>query len=114
VQSPASDRRPTVRPAKWNPRKQNKAGWVARAEAAGALEQTRPGKRVGLLDLPVERTWKKARRTLRLVVRVTERTINKKGQHLLVPDNEIEGWWTSLAVPTEEVVELYKHHGTCN
>lgn len=41
-----------------------------------------------------------------------ERTINKKGQHLLMPEIELEGWWCSLDVPTTEVIELYKHHGT--
>jgi hypothetical protein len=46
------------------------------------------------------------------VVRVTERTIDKKGQHLLVPEIEIEGWWTSLEVAMADVIELYKHHGT--
>jgi hypothetical protein len=29
-------------------------------------------------------------------MRVIERTIDKHGQHLLVPEIEIEGWWTSL------------------
>lgn len=43
---------------------------------------------------------------------MTERTIDKKGQHLLTPEIEIEGWWTSLAEPMTEVIELYKHHGT--
>ena len=67
---------------------------------------------MGLLDLKIERAWKKAKRTLRLVVRVTERTIDKKGQHLLTPEIEIEGWWTSLDVAMADVIELYKHHGT--
>jgi hypothetical protein len=97
---------------KWNPRKQTKAAWVAKAESANALVETRPGKRVGLLDLPIERAWQKEKRGFRLVVRITERTIDKKGQHLLAPDIEIEGGWTSLAVPMTEVIELYKHHGT--
>lgn len=97
---------------KWNPRKQAKGEWVCRAEEAGAFVQARPGKRVGLLDLQVERAWKKEKRSLRLVVRVTERSIDKKGQHLLVPDIQMEGWWTSLDVPVAEVIELYKHHGT--
>jgi len=120
---------------KWNPRKQDKAAWVTRAEQAGVLTEVRPGKRVGLLDLRVERSWKKEKRTFRLIVRVTERTIDqpvgrrtprsggpersegfgaaehKKGQSLLVPDIEIEGWWTSLTLPMEEVIDLYEHHG---
>lgn len=95
---------------KWNPRKQDKAAWVKQAEAT--LVEMRPGKRSGFLDLAVERAYAGARRTLRLVVRVTERTIDKKGQHLLVPDIELEGWWTSLSESPQDVVELYKHHGT--
>ncbi|MCP5319671.1 MAG: IS1380 family transposase [Pseudomonadales bacterium] len=97
---------------KWNPRKQDKASWVEQAEALDALVESRPGKRSGLLDLQIERAWGKTRRTLRLVVRVTERTIDKRGQHLLVPLVELEGWWTSLTVSPQEVIELYKHHGT--
>lgn len=96
---------------KWNPRKQDKAAWVAKAEAADAFVEDRPGKRTALLDLHVERAWGKEQRTFRLVVRLTERTIDKKGQHLLVPEIELEGWWTSLAEPMTEVIGLYQHHG---
>jgi len=97
---------------KWNPRKQAKGDWVRRVEEADAFVEARAGKRVGLLDLVIERAWKKEKRSIRLVVRVTERTIDKKGQHLLVPDIAIEGWWTSLDLPMAEVIEFYKHHGT--
>lgn len=96
---------------KWNPRKQDKAAWVAKAEAASAFVEARPGKRVACLDLNVERAWRKARETFRLIVRVTERTIDKKGQQLLIPQVELEGWWTTLSLPMSEVMELYKHHG---
>ncbi len=97
---------------KWNPRKQDKDAWVAKAEAAGVFVEARPGKRVGLLSLSVERAWQKQKRHFRLVVQVTERTIDKKGQRLLVPDIELQGWWTSLDMPGTEVIALYKHHGT--
>jgi hypothetical protein len=80
---------------KWNPRKQDKSAWVAQAEAAGVFQETQPGKRVGLLDLPVERAWGKEKRSFRLIVEVTERTIDRKGQHLLAPEIELEGWWTA-------------------
>lgn len=96
---------------KWNPRRQDRAAWVAQADVAGAFQETRPGKRVALLSLEVERAWGKAKRPFRLVVRVVERTIDKKGQRLLVPDIELEGWWTTLAVDATEVIALYKHHG---
>ena len=97
---------------KWNPRKQDKPAWVARAEAAGAFVETRPGKRVALLSLGVERAWHKAKRTFRLIVRVTERAVDQKGQHLLIPQIELEGWWTSLELSAEAVIKLYQHHGT--
>jgi len=97
---------------KWNPRKQDKEAWVARMETAGSFAEIRPGKRMGLLSLDVERAWQKAKRNFRLVVQVTERTIDKKGQRLLVPDIELQGWWTSLDVPAEQVIQLYQHHGT--
>jgi hypothetical protein len=96
---------------KWNPRKQDKAAWVAQAEAAGAFVEARPGKRVALQSLTVERAWHKEKRPFRLIVRVVERSIDKKGQRLLVPDIELEGWWTTLACDATEVIDLYKHHG---
>lgn len=81
---------------KWNPRKQDKAAWMAQAEAADAFVETRPGKRTALLSLTVERAMGAIRRPFRLVVRVTERTIDRHGQYLLMPAIELEGWWTSL------------------
>jgi hypothetical protein len=39
-------------------------------------------------------------------MRVTERAIDKKGQALSVPELEIEGWWTSLVYPDEEIKDL--------
>jgi len=97
---------------KWNPRKQDLPAWAARAEAAGAWVETRPGKRVALLDLAVERAWQREKRDFRLIVRVTERTIDKHGQRLLLPDYALEGWWTSLAEAPERVIGRYQRHGT--
>ena len=97
---------------KWNPRKQVMADWVARADEADAWREERPGKRVALLDLKVERSWQKEKRNFRLVVRLVERTIDKKGQVLLFPEYQLEGWWTSLAEAPARVIELYAEHAT--
>lgn len=97
---------------KWNPRQQDLAAWAARAEAAGAFEETRPGQRVALLDLTVERAWQKEKRDFRLIVRLTERTIDQHGQHLRVPTYTLEGWWTSLREPPRQVIGRYAKHGT--
>jgi hypothetical protein len=82
------------------------------AAEAGTFVETRPGKREAMLTLEVERAYARRRRTFRLVVRVIERAVDRRGQRLLVPEIEIEGWWTSLDVVDEKVVDLYKHHGT--
>jgi hypothetical protein len=96
---------------KWNPRKQDKGAWVAQAEAVGAFVEPRLGKRTALLSLTVERAMGKQKRPFRLIVRVTERTIDKQGQYLLMPAIELEGWWTSLVDEATTVIELYQHHG---
>ncbi|MBK1702824.1 transposase, partial [Thiococcus pfennigii] len=49
---------------------------------------------------------------LRRVMRVIERRIDKRGQRLLVPEIEIEGWWTSLEYEEETIIALYADHGT--
>lgn len=88
------------------------ADWAARATDAGAWVDVRPGKRVALLDLQVKRSWEKEKRDFRLVVRLTERVIDGKGQVLLFPQYQLEGWWTSLDGKPEKVIELYREHAT--
>jgi hypothetical protein len=97
---------------KWNPRKQDKAAWVEKAEAGGAFVEKRPGKREALMTLRVDRAWQKQTRSFRLVIRIIERTINKHGQLLLLPDIQLEGWWTSLEESEDTVIERYRDHGT--
>lgn len=98
---------------KWNPRKRKKEDWIAHATEAGAKwEEIRPGKRECTFDLNPERAWAGGRRSFRLVVKVTERSIDKKGQHLLAPEVEVEGWWTSLADAAQAVIAHYAYHGT--
>jgi hypothetical protein len=53
----------------------------------------------------------KIKRPFRLIVRVTERTLDQHGQYLLLPAIDLEGWWTSLAEEAATVIELYQHHG---
>ena len=45
-------------------------------------------------------------------MRVIERSVDKKGQQMLIPEIEVEGWWTSLLVEDAEVIQLYADHGT--
>ena len=63
-----------------------------------------------------ERTFKTEGREVlvkfRMVVEVVERTIDKHGKALLLPLTDVVAWVTSLDLPEEEVVALYRDHGT--
>ena len=97
---------------KWNPRQESREQWLAYAQEHGEWDEPRPGKRVATFTLMVKREDADYAYALRRVMRVTERTIDKHGQHLLVPEIEIEGWWTSLWTDPEDIIALYADHGT--
>lgn len=97
---------------KWNPRKKDADYWLETAEKEAEWTEPRPGKRVGLFDVTIERVWKGNEYTLRRVMRVVERTIDKHGQLLAIPDIKVEGWWTSLWHKNEDIIDLYADHGT--
>ncbi len=103
---------------KWNPRKQDKHAWAAHAFAHGKITTPRVGKRVAVFSVKEKHSFTDADEiertvTLRRVMRVTERSIDKKGQMLLEPDIELEGWWTSLTLADQEIIDLYKGHALC-
>ena len=103
---------------KWNPRKQDKQAWAEQAFATGKVTSPRLGKRIAVFSVKEKHTITDADEiartiTLRRVMRVIERTTDKKGQMLLVPEIELEGWWTSLTLSDQEIIELYKGHALC-
>lgn len=97
---------------KWNPRTSNMAPWLEMAENEECWEEVRPGKFVSLFSMYVEQEHEGKKYRFRRVMKVTERQIDRDGQHLLFPDVEVEGWWTSLNLLEEEVISLYNDHGT--
>lgn len=97
---------------KWNPRRQNKAHWLDISEQKGQWKTLREGKRVALFSVQTTRQWKGYEYSVRQIIRITERTIDKHGQRLLIPEIDLEGWWTSLDISEEEVIQLYADHGT--
>jgi hypothetical protein len=103
---------------KWNPRKKECGAWTRHAFEKGRVSSPRPGKRVALFSVKENETFTAAdgierKVTLRRVMRVIERTHDKKGEAFLVPDIEVDGWWTSLKLPEEQIIELYKGHAVC-
>ena len=97
---------------KWNPRKSDTVAWRDKVFAEGPVKMPRVGKRVGTIVVEERREIKETTYTFKRIVRVTERTIDKKGQFLLAPDITLEGWWTDLEMATEDVIELYRQHAT--
>ena len=100
---------------KWNPRKERAEDWLAYAESDEARAQwntPRAGKRVALFSVIEDRLDDAYEYPLRRVMRLTERTIDKYGQALLVPELTLEGWWTSLWRDEATIIRLYADHGT--
>lgn len=100
---------------KWNPRTTDVAALAARlaADPATIWEHPRAGKRVTVWEQALE--IKGIERPLRRVLRLTERTIEAKGQILIAPRLTLEGWNASLlaqAFDAQAIIALYADHGT--
>lgn len=48
-----------------------------------------------------------------MVYEITERTIDKHGQVLMLPDIEVNMWWTNLDWTDDEIIKSYHAHGEC-
>ena len=102
---------------KWNPRT-TPVETVAKskvAEANTVWVTLREGKRQCLWADGIELKHGDAVLAARRVYRLTERTIDKRGQQMLLPEYVLEGWSTTLPEATftpEQVIALYADHGT--
>jgi len=97
---------------KRNIRKEKISSWQAIAEESknSKLSQPRDGKKVytGSVYWDIE----KLNRKVRVVYQVIERTSRADGQIMLIPETEVQTFWTSLEINEEEIIALYKVHGT--
>ena len=50
---------------------------------------------------------------IRVVYEVTERTIDKQGQMMLIPTVDANTWHTILELPEEEIIAQYHAHAQC-
>jgi hypothetical protein len=46
------------------------------------------------------------------VFEVIQRDTDREGNRLLIPEVEVNSWWTNLECGPEKVIELYHEHGT--
>ena len=96
---------------KRNLRRESPMAWLELARRCGQAVWARKGKHVwvgktltGINGQAVPHP---------IVFKVTERTIDKKGQSLVFPDIDVETYWCSLSeMPAQEVVHWYHDHGT--
>ena len=95
---------------RWNPGREDTSALIARAFAEGTVTEPRPGKKVALLTIRKSQEHKGKKYIFTKVARVTERTIGKRGQLLLVPEITVEGWWTNPDLPEQKIIKLYENH----
>ena len=48
---------------------------------------------------------------IRTIYEITERAIDRYGQYFIVPDIELDTYWTNTSLPDETVIDLYHAHG---
>lgn len=103
---------------KRNPRRgETKEGWLNNVKDwCKDVRYPREGKTVYVGSSWKDVTYQDGKDTpktiaLRVGYEVVERTIDKRGQLLLVPDIELNTWWTNLGLTDDEIIRLYQAHG---
>jgi len=94
---------------KRNLRKESEEDWLTFAKKQGLCTEERSGKKVYRNETFLE---KGLEQPLHVIFKVTERTSDTEGQVLLVPDIEVNTYWTSLNHSPEEVIKQYQNQGT--
>ena len=99
---------------KWNPRRQGREYVLSPLKARTDLSfiECRAGKRQACWSEVIVRRIEAVEFRLQRYCRVTERSIDRHGQQLLITQWEIEGWETRLEQSTADVIALYADHGT--
>lgn len=96
---------------KRNVRRESIDEWLLDAQALGDWRHPREGKTVYVGETVREQGGQPAR----VVFEVIERTIDRDGNVLLLPDIEVHTWWTSLSrreASADDVIAAYRDHGT--
>ena len=104
---------------KRNLRKESKEAWLNEVKSCCKdIREPRDGKTVYVgsswRDIEyIDKDGKPRTQCMRMVYEITERTIDKYGQVLLLPDIEVNMWWTNLDWTDDEIIESYHAHGEC-
>ena len=102
---------------KRNPRQESREEWLDSVkDCCTNIQSPRDGKTVYTGQTFRDVTYSLPDQTektvgIRTVYEITERTIDKYGQFLLVPDIELNTLWTNLPLSDETILDLYHAHG---
>jgi len=98
---------------KRNKRRESDEFWLKRAKRHGERVETRNGKKawIGTVEIHPKKK-EEVLRDIRIVFEVIERKIDAKGNRLLIPEIEVNTWWTNMKCPAGKVIELYHDHAT--
>lgn len=86
--------------------------WLALAKRVGTVTEVREGKMyyTGTTSHKIPGN-RKDLPTVEIAFEVTERTIDSKGNHLLIPQLDVNTYWTNLPDDAESIIDLYHNHG---
>ena len=98
---------------KRNKRKENDEEWLKTAKRHGSRIESRKGKKVWVGEVQLHPHKKdETLEDIKCVFEITERKTDNKGNRLLIPEIEVNSWWTNLKCDAEKVIELYHDHAT--
>ena len=98
---------------KRNKRTENTEQWLKKAKRYGKQTEPRKGKKVWVGTIETHHIKKdKIHEDVKIVFEVIERKIDDLGNRFLIPEVEVNSWWTNLNCSAEKVIELYHDHAT--
>jgi hypothetical protein len=98
---------------KRNKRRENDEKWLKRAKRLGKRVKSRKGKKIWIGTARIHPSKNgEALKDIRCVFAVIERKFDAKGNRFLIPEIEVNSWWTNLRCDAEKVIELYHAHAT--
>ena len=102
---------------KCNSRQESKEEWLASVkDCCTNIQKPRDGKTVYIGQTFRDVTYTLPNKTektagIRTIYEITERTIDKHGQYFIVPDIELDTYWTNLPLSDQNIIDLYHAHG---
>jgi hypothetical protein len=98
---------------KRNKRKENEEEWLKIAKRYGKKVEARKGKKVWVGTIGMHpRKKDEVLEEVICVFEVIERKTDSMGNRYLIPEIEVNSWWTNLSCEASLVIQLYHDHAT--